>query len=345
MATAKRAAAPQPVGPPAMSRVLPPMDHLQILLQRFESLISSIVTLREETQMIPGIDEWPSLLNRYSNLLSHAYSITASLLSASPHFLSSQLAAFNKVLEAEARNANLYAAIEEGTSALFGGLLGGPSNQSVGADDVKATADGLPELSYRDSKNQLPSLVAHPLLPIAEENLNFLGALLRTAPEPHILEQESELVGKYEESARDKRHRAARSDEGGLAGSGDLAGLSEAEQLEEEISQHDVLALRALRMWYHLQQAPDEDGNIFTFRDRLPREEDELEEEDEDEEDEEEGSGDDEEMKDAPSGAVVGEESTATRWRRLQQRKEAERNTWTADSVSAFLHGGLPAAR
>ncbi|EPQ26924.1 uncharacterized protein PFL1_05559 [Pseudozyma flocculosa PF-1] len=337
MATAKRNAVAPPPGPPTMPRVQPPIDHLQILLQRFESLISSIVTLREETQMIPGIDEWPSLLNRYSNLLSHAYSINASLLSASPHFLSSQLIAFNKVLEAEARSANLYAGVEESTSALFGGLLGGRSGAAGGVegdDDVKATADGLPELSYRDAKNQLPSLVAHPLLPIAEENLNFLGALLRTAPEPQILEQELQLVREYDEQAAEKQRLEAEANPG-------VPSLSEAEQLDEDIAQHDVLALRALRMWYHIQQAPDEDGNVFNPRDRLPREEDELE----NEEDEDDDDGDEEMGVGGATAAGQAEDTPAERRRRLQRRKEAERNTWTADSVAAFLHGKLPATQ
>ena len=35
-----------------------PAEHLQVLLQRFESLVTSIVALKEEIAMVPGVDEW-----------------------------------------------------------------------------------------------------------------------------------------------------------------------------------------------------------------------------------------------------------------------------------------------
>lgn len=54
----KKGAPAQPIGPPTLAKVSPPQEHLQMLYQRFESLISSIVTLREEINMIPGVDEW-----------------------------------------------------------------------------------------------------------------------------------------------------------------------------------------------------------------------------------------------------------------------------------------------
>ncbi len=139
--------------------------------------------LKEEIAMVPGMDEWPALLHRYTNLLSHAYSLSSSLLSASPHFLPSQLASFNKVLEAESENANLYADASD-SNALFGGIMRGGLTNNASDDGVKATADGLPELNFYDRNNPLPLLLAHPVLPIPDENINFLGALLRTRQRP-----------------------------------------------------------------------------------------------------------------------------------------------------------------
>lgn len=289
-----------------------PAEHLQILLQRFESLLSSIVGLKEEIATVPGMDEWPALLHRYTNLLSHAYSLSSSLLSASPHFLPSQLASFNKVLEAEAENSNLYADVAE-SSALFGGIMGGGA--ATAADDgVKATADGLPELHFYDRNNPLPLLLAHPVLPIPDENINFLGALLRTAPEAEILKEEDSLVDSYDAAAP-----------------ADLQGdvNSKLERIQDEIAQHDILALRALRMWYHLRNAPDEEGNVLNVRERLPPADDAEVDGDKDEANESDDSDDDSED---------GVEA-----RKLQQeqrhRRKMKQNCWSADSVSAFLRG------
>lgn len=242
-------------------------------------------------------------------------------MSASPHFLPSQLTAFNKVLEAEARNANLYAEAQGTSSALFGGF------RSVQADGVPATADGLPELTYHDPESQLPILLAHPLLPIAEDKLNFLGAILRTAPEPEIAEEESKLIADYDEQVNAGGLDMQQDDDQG--NSQDKV-AAEIERIQEEISQHDILALRALRTWYHVQQAPDEDGNVMNFKDRIPREEeDDGEQEDEDEDE-------DEEMDDGAS-----EKSAAERKRKVKHRKQLGQNTWSAESISSFMHRGL----
>ncbi|CDW97875.1 hypothetical protein [Sporisorium scitamineum] len=232
---------------PTLPKVQMPAEHLQILLQRFESLLSSIVGLKQEIAVVPGMDEWPALLHRYTNLLSHVYSLSSSLLSASPHFLPSQLASFNNVLEAEAENANLYADASE-SSALFGGIMGGGGSSGAADDGVKATADGLPELNFYDRNNPLPLLLAHPVLPIPDDNITFLGALLRTAPEAEIMKEESSLIDSYNASA-------------GVDGQEGIQ--AELEHIQDEISQHNILALRALRVWYHLRNAPDEEGNVL----------------------------------------------------------------------------------
>ncbi|GAC99091.1 hypothetical protein PHSY_006688 [Pseudozyma hubeiensis SY62] len=299
---------------PTLPRAQIPVEHLQILLQRFESLLSSIVGLKEEISVVPGMDEWPALLHRYTNLLSHAYSLSSSLLSASPHFLPSQLASFNKVLEAEATNANLYADAAE-SSTLFGGILAGRSS-GVADDGVKATADGLPELSFYDRNNPLPLLLAHPVLPISEEHINFLGALLRTAPEADILKEESRLVESYDAStAADFQ--------------GDVN--AELEDIQDEISRHDTLALRALRIWYHLRNAPDEEGNVLNVRERIAA----VDQGEDDAGKEEEGNDSD---GDSDDDSEDGAEARAAHLEE-RQRRRMEQNCWTADAVSAFLRG------
>lgn len=309
-------------GPPTLPRVQMPAEHLQILQQRFESLLSSIVGLKEDIAMVPGMDEWPALLHRYTNLLSHAYSLSSSLSSASPHFLPSQLTSFNKVLEAEAENSNLYADVSD-SSALFGGIMGGATGSSTD-DGVKATADGLPELNFYDRNNPLPLLLAHPVLPIPEENINFLGALLRTAPEAEIMKEEASLIESYDASASAE-----------MQGFGSDDVDAKLERIQDEIAQHDILAMRALRMWYHLRYAPDEEGNILNPRERLPAADDGEGAGDKADGNEMEESDDGDEDEDDP------EDGAETK--RMQQeqryRRKMERSCWDASSVSAFLRG------
>lgn len=313
-ATATAAVAATTAAPPTLPRAQIPVEHLQILLQRFESLLSSIVGLKEEIAVVPGMDEWPTLLHRYTNLLSHAYSLSSSLLSASPHFLPSQLASFNRVLEAEANNANLYADTS-GSSSLFGGILGGGSGSSAD-DGVKATADGLPELSFYDRSNPLPLLLAHPVLPIPDDNINFLGALLRTAPEAEISKEESKLLESYHASSAIESH-------------GDIN--AELRHVRDEILQHDTLALRALRIWYHLRNAPDEEGNVLNVRERLSA----AEEDEGDPGDDEEGNESDQDKDDDSEDGVEAVTARAEQ----RQRRRMEQNCWSADAVSAFLRG------
>lgn len=226
-------------------------------------------------------------------------------MSASPHFLPSQLASFNKVLESEAKNSNLYA---NGTpsSNLF---VTTASQSSKYADGVRATADGLPELSFYDANNPLPLLLAHPVLPIAEDKLTFLGALLRTAPEPNILQEEGELVEKYDSALAE----AVQTD---VPGQDNID--AQLDGVQEEILQHDILALWALRTWYHIEQATDEDGNTLSLKERLPRDEDDDDDDD-----------DDEEL----------ELQISRQERRL--KKQMEDNVWSADRISAFIHGNV----
>lgn len=88
--------------------------------------------------------------------------------------------------------------------------------------------------------------------------------------------------------------------------------------VQEEILQHDILALWALRTWYHIEQATDEDGNTLSLKERLPRDEDDDDDDD-----------DDEEL----------ELQISRQERRL--KKQMEDNVWSADRISAFIHGNV----
>ena len=106
------------------------------------------------------------------------------------------------------------------------------------------------------------------------------------------------------------------------------------ERIQDEISQHDILALRALRIWYHLRYAPDEEGNVLNMRERLAAAEEDEDGDTDDNEEKQDGmateSDDDADDDDA--------DAKRTRIEQRYQRK-MERNCWSADAVSAFLRG------
>lgn len=234
-------------------------------------------------------------------------------MSASPHFLPSQLALFNKILESEAKDSNLYASDATATT-----LFSAPVGQTTKfADGVRATADGLPELSFYDANNPLSLLLVHPVLPIAEDKLNFLGALLRTAPEPNITQEEAELVSRYDATYdldEDFKEHA------------DVD--QHLQRVENEILEHDILAQRALRIWYHVEQATDEDGNILNLKERLPRDEDQDDNEGDDDDDDD----DDEDMDEEEAALQKASKERS-------YRRKMDESTYSADRVSAFLYG------
>ncbi len=103
--------------------------------------------------------------------------------------------------------------------------------------------------------------------------------------------------------------------------------------IQGEISQHDILALRALRMWYHLRYAPDEEGNVLNVRERLPAADDA-----DDDHEVEKGEGEGEDSDDSDEDSEDGAEAKKTQMEQRYNRK-MERNCWSADAVSAFLRG------
>ena len=181
---------------------------------------------------------WP-VQSSYANLLSHVYSIAAALQSSSPHYVAMQVAALNEFLEAEARDAELFG--DEHEDGEMHSLL-----------YDKATEDtSLPPIEDRDPKNRLPDLAVHPCLPIPDSKLNWLGTLLRTVPEVETSSTEAALIAEYDQKHPEATDEAA---------------------IEHAVKEHDDKSIQALKSWYRLLHAPDEDGNTFDFTMRIENE-------------------------------------------------------------------------
>lgn len=223
----------------SMRPAMPPVSHLMTLYQRFDSLRNSIALLREQTLHTPGIEDWPSVQARFSNLLSHMYSVASALQSPSPHFFASQLATLHEFLNTEAQASN---AFEEDNAQQSHSLLYRPSR-----------AGEVPPVHYTDADSRLPVLAVHPCKPIVDAKLNWLGTLLRTVPEVDITKQEEELVAAY-----DAAHASEPAD-----------GRNEAELVSQRIAEHDAHSIGALRTWYHVLHAPDSEGETYDFRMRV----------------------------------------------------------------------------
>ncbi|WFD21808.1 hypothetical protein MEQU1_000464 [Malassezia equina] len=209
--------------------VAPPLSHLQTLYQRFDSLRNSIALLREQTLHTPGMEDWPSVQTHYTNLLSHTFSIAAALQSPAAHFMSSQMATLSEFLDNEAQDRNLFGEDEPRMSGLL--------------DETPQ----LPPIEDKDKDNRLPALAVHPVQPIPDSKLNWLGTLLSTVPEMDVTSSEAQLLEAYE-----RAHPHA--DEASVA----------ADQ-----AAHDARCLAMLRSWYHMLHAPDEDGETYDFAMRL----------------------------------------------------------------------------
>ena len=223
---------------PTLASAAPPLSHLMTLYQRYDSLRNSIALLREQTLHTPGIEDWLSVQSNYTNLLSHVFSIASALHSPSPHFVASQLATLNEFLETEAQDTNLFG--DEQNDTEMNSLL----------YDSNDHDSQLPPVEDPDPKSQLPELAVHPCVPIPDSKLNWLGTLLRTVPEVETSAAESALVSDY-----DQKH--AEVDEGTLT---------------KQIQAHDDRCMKALRTWYHLLHAPDQDGNTYDFTMRIETE-------------------------------------------------------------------------
>ncbi|WFC98265.1 hypothetical protein MYAM1_000990 [Malassezia yamatoensis] len=216
-----------------------PTNQFMTLYQRYDSLRNSIALLREQILNTPGMEDWLSVQSNYINIMSHVYSIAAALQSASPHFVASQVAALNDFLDSEARDAELF-----GDDKTEGGMT------SLLYDKEDQETD-LPPIEDHDPKNRLPELAVHPCLPISDSKLNWLGTLLRTVPEVETSSAEAALIADYDHHHPDAMNEAA---------------------ISKEMEQHDESSMQALRSWYHLLHAPDEDGNTFDFTMRIETE-------------------------------------------------------------------------
>lgn len=147
-------------------------------------------------------------------------------------------------------------------------------------------ATGVREVRYSDDRNALPRLAVHPLLPIVElEKQGILGMLLRTKAMPEIEAAEAALLassdapGAIGDAPRDPAvaflSKALDTGSGGDAETEQDPEKVHAE-VQEEIAAHDALVARALRMWYHLEAAPDEEGASYDWKMRLGRDEEET---------------------------------------------------------------------
>lgn len=171
----------------------------------------------------------PSIQSRYANLVSHTYSISSALQSASSQFLASQVAELKDFLHREARDAN---AFEDSQASLFHSL---PTHRE---------ATDLPSVRFTDHESRLPLLAVHPCQPVADAQLNWLGTLLRTVPEVEISKEEDDRVAAYDKAYTDA-------------------------DVDKQIADHDARSLGALRTWYHLLYAPDQDGDTYDFHMRF----------------------------------------------------------------------------
>lgn len=231
----------------------PPISHLMTLYQRYDSLRNSIALLREQTLHTPGIEDWPSVQTHYANLLSHTFSIAAALQSATPHFLTSQLATLHSFFENEAQDANLFG---EDTTKMDTLLAG--DNQGA-----------WPPIEDKDPQSQLPALAVHPCQPIPDTKLNWLGSLLSTVPEMDIATMEAARIAEYDQSH--KAHPPDSTADGASRQdtSSDAHTAAAASLVATEIHAHDTRCLQAMRSWYHMLYAPDEHGDTYDFAMRV----------------------------------------------------------------------------
>ncbi len=265
----------------------------------------------------------PTLCSRYATILSQLHNLTSSLSSTSPSFLPSQHAELANVLSREAASANLYADQPVGTL--------------LGADAFDP--EQLPRVRYNDGTpqgNPLAPLVAHPVAPTRDQGRSnddgaqvaLLTNVLRTRLEPELEEKREARVASVFDAIDSRRARAKRPP---LAASAVQGGGSADELLQEvkkECDMHDAVALTALRMWYHLERAPDESGETYDWKMRLHGQADD----DEEQEDEADAEGEDTEMKEAAEPETKPAEPAPAPWSQSQ--------------AAAFLsRGSLPPSR
>ena len=315
------AAAPTLVKPTALT---PAVQQLQMLQKRLGQLSRGIQELQNLLFSHPTLEDWPTLCSRYASLVSHLHGITSSLTSASPQFLTAQTADLEAVLNEEANQANLYSEQAVGTL--------------LGADQFDP--EQLPKVHYRDAiHNPLPELAAHPVLPIKEEqHLSLITNVLRTRLEP-------DLEAKRDENARQvfaeiERWRA-RTKRPPLLSAASVPPASVIEpdgpmaadvaellsEVKAKCETHDHIALTALRMWHHLERAPDDFGETYNWKMRISRDESA-------EGEEEEGVQEEAEPQRTDGDAVM---SGASQKDAIAPQDEPIKKPWTPEQSLAFL--------
>ncbi|CAO1621036.1 unnamed protein product [Sympodiomycopsis kandeliae] len=211
-----------------------PLDQLQQIQKRLQALINSTGQLQAEVAIAPTFD-WQTILTRYGSLVSQLYSLTSALTSPTSAFIPAQQDALQKVLEEEGKNNNYFMRDDQ--------------EADNGFNDTAAIA-ALPRVRYTDEKNALPKLAATPIHALQGDKAARLGEALRTKLDPDV-------EAKYGEALEQ-----------------DAATSADLSQTLAAVAHHDQLALRALRTWHHVRWRPDEAGQTYDFRMRLPDDDD-----------------------------------------------------------------------
>ncbi|KDN51367.1 hypothetical protein K437DRAFT_273014 [Tilletiaria anomala UBC 951] len=368
-----------------------PVQQLQMLHKRLGQLSRSIQELQNLMFSHPTLEDWPTLCSRYATLLSQLHSITASLTSPAPQFLSHQTTELANLLATESTTANLYAGQPVGTllgavgvepdqlprvryrdattvtasapgsaspsastnvHASASAVRSGPASTAAGR--ATATAGGAgPSGSAISIGNPLPALVVHPVQPLEDEQQIALlvNALLRTRLEPELeARREAQMRavladGRAHARARRRGGRAAATaaaagDEHGEEGGADLL-----RDVRMQVEAHDQVVLTALRMWYHLERAPDEFGETYDWKMRISGGDDAVSG-DEEEEDGTDEDGQDQKpavaTKDGDGDAIMQvQDESATAAVENGTSKLATLILWSPQQAVAYLSRGI----
>lgn len=223
-----------PTGLPVPSNL--PLDQLNQIQKRLQSLVTSTSQLQAEIAQVPNFD-WQVLLTRYATLFSQIYSLSSALTSPASAYIPAQQEALSKYLQDEAKNNNYFMQDED----------------EQPHDHQANVLSSIPKVNYTDEKNTLLRLSATPFHTMQGDRAARLGEALRTKLDPDV---EATL---RDSQLSTQQARGEQEDD-------DSAALANA---LHTTARHDELSLRALRTWYHVRWRPDELGQTYDFRMRL----------------------------------------------------------------------------
>ncbi|KAK0558536.1 hypothetical protein OC844_005072 [Tilletia horrida] len=293
----------------ALTRASIPFDQLVSLQKRSWQLLCSLEELQAEF-VLGGegiVMQWPQLLSRLSGLLSHLVFLSSSLTSAQTTFYSSQLNALEAALRREANTSNLFSPQaadqpNEAREAIRAKPYQLPASvERLRFADVASQSKGGMQASGSADRvgNKLPYLAVHPFEPLpgmvtaaaassnatgagtggqaaageaapledptaVGQHLNYLYNLLRTRPDDTVSAEDATFL------------RAALPSL--LPELGSKAELpthltrAQADSLRAIQKVHDRSSLRALRTWFHLAAATDENGVRYDWKTRVGQE-------------------------------------------------------------------------